>query len=106
MLDATLVEPLQPPGERFPPHAQGGADDAAGAAALARRRPVEEGQVGARTALRIRIEEVIRADIVLIDGALHQPHAEGLGVEAAVVADFRGNRGQVVDAEQLHDLRL
>ena len=106
MLDATLVEPLQPPGECLPPHSQGGADDAARAAALARRRPVEEGEVGARTALRVRIKEVIRADIVLVDGSLHQPHSEGFGVEAAVVADFRGNRGQVVDAKQLHDFRL
>jgi hypothetical protein len=48
------------------------------AAFLARRRPVEEGEIGARPRLAVGIKQVIRGNIVLVDGLLDQPHAEHL----------------------------
>ena len=68
--DLGFVEALRPPFQRgFTVHAQAGADDAARAAALARHGPVEKGQVGAGAALRVGIEQVVRAHVVLIDAS-------------------------------------
>ena len=54
-----------------------------------RRRPVEEGEVGARRGLAVGIEQVIGADVVLVHGLLDQPHAERPGCRSA---DCRARR--------------
>jgi hypothetical protein len=46
----------------------------------------------------IGIEEVIGADIILIDTAFHQAHSQNPGVEAKVLAYIGGYRRQVVDS--------
>ena len=51
---------------------------------------------------RVGIEQVIGADVVLVDGLLHQPHAERAGVEAHVARRIGGDRGQMMDAGELH----
>ena len=85
-----LIEALQPPFQAvLAVDAQARARDAARAAAFRLDRPIEERQVRPRRALRIGIEQVVGADVVLIDRALDKPHAENLGVEASVLA----NRG-------------
>jgi hypothetical protein len=74
MLYACAGQPLRPPVETVRAgDAERGADDRIGAAALGRGRPVEEGQVGARRAEAVGVEEMIGGDIVLIDGLLDQP---------------------------------
>lgn len=75
---------------------------AARSAAFLRHRPVEERQTGAGSALRVAIEQVVSTHVVLIYGALHQPHTEGLGVEVMVLPDRRRDSGQVMDAGKLH----
>ena len=98
-----FIEAADPPLERGRAvDAQAGAHDAARAAPLARRRPVEEREIGAGAALRIRIEQVIRAHIVLVHRSLDQAHAQHLRVEAMVLSDLCGNGGEVVDAEEIH----
>ena len=98
-----FVEALQPPCQRrFTVHAEAGPDDAASPAALARCGPVEKGEVRARTAFGVGIEQVIGAHVVLVHRALDQPHAERPGVEAVVLLDRGGDRGEVMDARELH----
>ena len=72
------------------------------AAPLRRHRPVEEREIGAGAALRVGVEQVIRAHVVLIDRALHETHAERLRVEEMVVANLRRDRGQMMNAEKIH----
>ena len=104
-LDAVLVEmgdpPVQPARD-----AQRRAGDRMRAAPLRRRRPVEEGDVGARACQPVGVEEVIGADVVLVHGLLDQAHAEHALVEAAVAGRIGGNRGQMVDAGELHGVEL
>ena len=81
---------MHPPLQRgFAVHAQAGADDASRSAAFRRHRPIEERQVAARSAFRVGVEQMIRAHIVLIDGASHQSHAERLSIETVIVFDRR-----------------
>ena len=49
-----------------------------------RDRPVEEGQVGAGRRHAVGVEQVVGADVVLVDGLLHQPHAQRVGVEGGL----------------------
>jgi hypothetical protein len=49
---------------------------------------------------------MIGADVVLIDGLLHQPHAEQAGIEGEIVARAGRDRGEMVDAGQLHVMLL
>src|SRR6185503_17251701 len=65
-------------------------------------RPIKEGDVGAWTALGVSVEEMICADVVLVDGALHETHAERLSIETMILANSRGNGREVVNAEQFH----
>jgi hypothetical protein len=69
------------------------------AVADARRRhvrPRKEREIGARTPLRVRVEQVIRAGIVLIDALLDQPHAQHAGVEVQVLLRGTRDRGDVM----------
>src|SRR5690606_30545311 len=96
------------PQARFARDAKTGAGDAAAAATLARHRPVEEGDVVARAADLVGVEEVVGADVVLVHASLHQAHAKDLRVEALVAADVRRDRRQVVETTevQVHECSL
>ena len=104
VLHTMLVEMLLPPVERLRAgNAERRARNRMRAAPLRRRRPVEEGDVGAGGREAVGVEEVIGADVVLVDGLLDEPHAEHALVEAAVARRVGRDRGQVVDAFELHD---
>jgi hypothetical protein len=45
---------------------------------------------------------MIRRDVVLIDGFLHQPQAEGLGVKRVIARRIGRNGRQMVEAGELH----
>ncbi len=47
---------------------------------------------------RVRIEEVIRARVVLVDAFLDQAHAEHAGVEIEVLLRGAGDGGDVVQS--------
>src|SRR4051794_24366063 len=64
--------------------------------------PAEEREVCARAAFRIRIEEMISTNVVLVHRPLDQPHAEGLGVEAVVLSNRRRDRSEVMNAGKFH----
>ena len=87
-------------------HAERRAGDRVGAAALGRGRPVEEGDVGPRRTETVGIEEVIGADVVLVDGLLDQPEAEDARVEIDVLRRLGRDRREVMDAGELHGYRL
>ena len=102
-LHAGCVEVLLPPLEALRARdAQAGAGDRMRAALLGRRRPVEEGEVGAGPRQRVGVEQVIGAGVVLVDGLLDHPHAHRAGVEALVARRVGRNRGQMMDAGELH----
>ena len=104
---AELAQALRPPPQRVHSvHAQMRPHDAVRASALGRRRPIEERDVRAGAARAVRVEEVVDPHVVLIHAPLHQPHPEHLAVEPAVVANARGDRGQVVESGELHGARL
>ena len=77
------------------------------AVAEARRRhvaPRKERQVGAGPTLRIRIEQVIGAGIVLVHALLDQAHAEDTGIEVEVFLRRSGDGGDVMKAvDSAHD---
>ena len=56
-------------------------------------------------ALLVRVEEVVDARLVLVDRLLDHPQPERAGVEVDVALRLGGDRGDVVDALELH-LRL
>ena len=76
------------------------------AAPLGRGRKIEEREVGAGIGFAVGIEQMIGADVVLVDGLLDQPHAEQAGVESEIFARFRRYRRQMVNPGQLHRLFL
>ncbi len=90
----------------FAGDAQSGAGNAVGAAPLRCCREIEECKVGAGIGVSVGVEQMIGADVVLIDGLLHQPHAEQAGIERQVLPRFRGNRCQMVNPGQLHRIIL
>ena len=49
-------------------------------------------------ALGVRVEEVIRAGIVLVDAALDEPHPEDSGVKVEVLLRRTGDGRDVVQA--------
>src|SRR5690606_7806044 len=96
-LDALLSQMLSPPFKTFDPvHAQAGAGDAIGAALFALYRPVEKGDVGTGRSQPVRIEQVVGACVVLVDGLLDEPKPERVGVEAPVAGRIGGNGCQMV----------
>ena len=65
--------------------------------------PGEEGEVRARMTFRVRVEEVVRARIVLIDALLDEAHAEHARVEVQVLLGRPGDGGDVMEtADALH----
>ena len=77
------------------------------AVAEPRRRhmaPGEKRQIGTRPTLRIRIEQVIGARIVLVHALLDQAHAEDTGIEVEVFLRRPGDGGYVMKAvDSAHD---
>src|SRR4051794_27751019 len=68
-------------------------------------RPREERQVRSRTAGRVRVEQMVRARIILIYAALHELHAEHATVEIEVLLRRSGNAGDVMkSADGIHSL--
>ena len=65
-------------------------------------RVLEEGQVGAGAGLLVAVEEVVDGRVVLVDGLGGQPQAEDARVEVDVARRVAGDRGDVVDAVELH----
>ena len=95
LLRSTIQSPLARDPER-------GADDRMRAASFARDRPVEEGEIGAGSRFPVGIEEMIGADIVLIDRLFHEPHAEHAGIEGVVARRIGRDGGEMVNAFELH----
>src|SRR5690242_15651020 len=104
MRDAKRVEALHPPVERVAiRRAQQNPGDGSRAVACgASVGPVEEGQLGARVAVLVTIEEVVSRDIVLVDGLLDQPHTQYLGVERDIARRVAGDGGDVVQPADPH----
>ena len=87
-------------------HAPADAVHHAGARAARRGAGVlEEREVGAGAALLVGVEQVVDGRVVLVDRLLHQPQAEHPRVEVEVLRGVAGDRGDVVDAFELHRLR-
>jgi hypothetical protein len=63
---------------------------------------LEEGDVGARVAALVGVEEVVHGRRVLVDRLLDQPKAEHAGVEVDVVLGVGGDCRDVMDALELH----
>src|SRR5690606_21526924 len=81
-------------------HAQARKGDVVVSPALSRHGPIEELYVVAGTSHLVRVEEVIRPHVVLVDGALHEPHSKHLREEALVLFDSGGDGSEVVEARQ------
>ena len=71
-------------------------------AAAAGARILEEGDVRARTAVLVCVEQVVDRRVVLVDRLLHHPQAEHAGVEVDVSGCVAGDAGHVVDAFEPH----
>ena len=63
------------------------------------RRPLEEGDDGARLAGRVAEVQVVGARIVEVDRLLHEPEPEHVVVERQRAAGVRGDEGDVVEPE-------
>ena len=50
----------------------------------------------------VGIKQMIGADVVLVDGLLHQPQAQHLGVESLVAGRVGRHRGEMMNSGQLH----
>ena len=83
----TPDDPVDHPGAG-PPHRQA--------------RVLEEREVRARVPGLVGVEEVVDGRVVLVDRLLHEPEAERAGVEVDVLLGVGGDRGDVVDAVELH----
>ena len=104
---AGLLQPIPPEAQRFfAGDAQAGAGNAVGPAPLGGGRKIEEGKIGAGIGLRIRVKQMVGADVVLVDGLLDQPHAEQAGIKCQILARFGGNRRQMMNPGQLHRMIL
>ena len=68
----------------------------------ARVRVLEEGQIGARRGVLVRVEEVVDGRIVLVDRFLDHPQPQHARVEIDVARRITGDRGDVVNAFELH----
>ncbi len=106
-LDPGRGQPLLPEVDRgLRAHAPDDAmDHAVARAAWARARVLEERQIGAGRARVVGVEEVVDGRIVLVDRLLHQPQSQDADVELHVGGRVAGDRGDVVDAFELHECR-
>ena len=96
---AGLFQAIPPVAEGlFARDAQAGARDRIGSAPLGGCREIEEGEIGAGIGFAVGIEQVIGADVVLVDGLFHQPHAEQAGVKRHIVPRLRRDRGQMMNS--------
>src|SRR5262245_11772113 len=77
-------------------------DNAASRPTLHRMRVLEEGQVGARLAFLVRVEDVVDEWIVLIDALAHQPQTQDAGIEVDVLQDVAGDARDVMNAFEPH----
>jgi hypothetical protein len=64
---------------------------------------IEEGDVRSGRRQPICVEEVIGADIVLVDGLLDETHTEIARIERTVPACVGGDGCQMMDSGELHD---
>ena len=69
-------------------------------------RVLEEGDVRARIAALVPVEEVVDGRVVLVDALLDEPQPEHPSVEVDVAGRVAGDGGDVVDALELHEPRL
>ena len=67
-----------------------------------RARVLEERDVVPRRALLVAVEEVVHGRIVLVDALLDEPQPEHARVEVDVAWRVAGDRGDMVDAFELH----
>src|SRR5262245_5521556 len=74
--------------------------------ALPRARVLEEGDVVARRARLVPIEEVVDGRVVLVDALLDEAESQDARVEVDVARRVPGDRGDVVDAFELHAASL
>src|SRR5512133_1701748 len=74
--------------------------------ALPRARVLEKGDVVARRALLVAVEEVVDGRVVLVDALLDQAQTENAGIEVDVLRGVAGDRGDVVYAFELHAASL
>jgi hypothetical protein len=101
--DAVLVEVAAPELERGEAvDAEVRARDRPRPPTLPRNGPVEEREIRPRRPLRIRVEQVVGADVVLVDRPPDEAHPERPRVEAVVLPDPRRDRGQVMNALEIH----
>ena len=56
----------------------------------------EEREVGARSAFGVSVEQVIGPDVVLVDAALDEPHAENASIEVEILLRRSGDSGDVM----------
>ena len=73
-----------------------GVDHPVAGAAATGARVLEERQVVARRSLLVAVEEVVDGRVVLVDGLLHQAHADHARVEVDVPAGVAGDGRDVV----------
>src|SRR4029077_18057655 len=103
-LDPLGSEPLGPEVERLrrgdPP--RDGVDHPVAGASGRRAGVLEEGQIGAGVALFVGEEQVVDGGIVLVDRLFHQAESHDPGVEVDVLLGVAGDRGDVVNALELH----
>ncbi len=67
-----------------------------------RAQVLEEGDVRARGAALVRVEQVVDGRVVLVDGLLDQAQAEHAHVEVDVARRVAGDRSDVVDSLEAH----
>ena len=95
-------QPADPIGHRPGRDRQGHADRLPRTAAAHRAAgPGEEGEVGARAAHRIGVEEVVGLGVVLVHRALHEPHPQEAHVEVHVLLGMSCDGGDVVDPAEV-----
>ena len=102
--DALGAEALLPEGERvLRGDAPGDAVDHAGARGAAPRAGIfEEGDVGARIAPLVAVEEVVDGRVILVDALLDEPEPEDAHVEVDIAGRIPRDRRDVMDALELH----
>jgi hypothetical protein len=62
-------------------------------------RPIKKREIAARRPLSVRIEQVVSADVVLVDSLLDQTHSENMGVEMVIFARLGRDGGDVMDSK-------
>src|SRR5437868_12315328 len=100
--DAVPNEPLDPEADRARHHGEGRDGDLADSDAPAvRARPGEECHDAPRRADLVAVVQMVGLRIVEVDGALDEPQSEQSGIEVDVPLRIAGDRGDVVNAEDV-----